>query len=217
MQAHWKNGRPMPRLVDRAQRRAHIAEAVLRLTARHGLEAVSLRDVAAEGGVSMGMVQHYFSSKDQMLLFACAYLLERTNRRVREQLAAPAHPRTARAILRTVLAEILPLDEERRAATRVWMAFLARAVVEPDLEAFMRETWVGSHAFIAGLIRDARERGELPAGVDPDREAVAALSLVDGLVSHVLLGHYSPAQALAAVDDGLDRLFAGAPQMEERP
>jgi AcrR family transcriptional regulator len=42
-----------------------------------GLEAVSLRDVAAQAGVSMGAVQHYFASKDQMLLFALSHMRDR--------------------------------------------------------------------------------------------------------------------------------------------
>jgi len=200
----------MPKKVDREQRRRQIAEAVLRLTAEQGLDAVSLRDVAAEAGVSMGMVQHYFTSKDRMLLFACAYMIERTNRRLQQQIAARPCPRSARATLRTVLVELLPLDEERRAGTRVWTAFLARAAVELDLEAFMRTTWVASHAFIADQIRSGQESGEIPAHVSPDRAAVRALALADGLVSHVLVGHYSATQALAAVDTYLDELFAGS-------
>jgi AcrR family transcriptional regulator len=171
------------------------------------LDAVSLRDVAAEGGVSMGMVQHYFPSKDRMLMFACGYLLERTKRRIQEQIAALPGPHTVRTILRTVFVETLPLDEARCTGTRVWLAFLARAAVEPELEAFMRNTWIDSHAFIAGQIQAAQQRGEIPADLIPDREAVSALSLVDGLVSHVLFGHYSHEEALTAVNDYLDRWF----------
>jgi Na+-driven multidrug efflux pump len=33
------------------------------------------------------------------------------------------------------------------------------------------------------------------------------VSLLDGLVSHVMVGHYSGEEALAAVDVHLDRLF----------
>ena len=37
------------------------------------MEAASLRAVAAEAGVSMGAVQHYFTTTDEMLLFALDY------------------------------------------------------------------------------------------------------------------------------------------------
>src|SRR3954467_4457371 len=42
----------------------------MRVAAHQGLEAVSLRHVATEAGVSTGMVQHYFRTKDEMMTFA---------------------------------------------------------------------------------------------------------------------------------------------------
>jgi TetR/AcrR family transcriptional regulator, transcriptional repressor of bet genes len=60
----------MPKRVDPLAQRRSIAEAVFRLAVARGADAVSMRDVAAEAGVSLGMVQHYFRSKDEMLLFA---------------------------------------------------------------------------------------------------------------------------------------------------
>jgi len=48
------------------------SEVVARLVADEGLEAVSVRTVAAEARVSIGTVQHYFPTKDAMLLHAQA-------------------------------------------------------------------------------------------------------------------------------------------------
>lgn len=200
----------MPRQVDREQRRRLIAEAVLRLTATRGLGGVSLRDVATEAAVSMGMVQHYFASKDQMLLFACEYLVERTNERIRERVIALPQPVPPRVMLRTIFEEMLPLDTERSSGIRVWFAFLARAVVEPELEVFMRATWTNSHAFIAQQFERGQQQCELALGIEPETEAVRALGLVDGLVPHVLLGHYTGVQALNAIDSYLDQIFAAS-------
>ena len=60
----------MPKKVDHQQRREQIAAALMRVVANDGLEAVSLRHVAAEAGVTAGMVQHYFPSKEAMMDFA---------------------------------------------------------------------------------------------------------------------------------------------------
>lgn len=198
----------MPKRVNQEERRRYIAEAVLRLLASGGLDAVSLRDVAAEAGVSMGMVQHYFSSKDRMLTFACEYLVERTRERIQEEFGSWSSPPGARDLLRQVYLQMLPLDDERRAGIRVWFAFLARAVIEPELEAFMRATWDDSHQFFTSIIESGREQGQIPRAIDPEREATTALSLVDGLVPHVLLGHYTEEEALAAIDDYLGALFS---------
>lgn len=197
----------MPKQVRRDERRRQLAEAVLRITTSRGLDAVSLRDVAAEAGVSLGMVQYYFTSKDEMLLFACQYTNERADQRMQDRLATDAPSRSARSILRTMCVEILPLDAERRAMTHIWIAFLARAVVEPTLAVFMEETWVRAHAFIVEQIRHAQENDEIPADRDPQGEAITLFALVDGLMPHVLIGHYSAEAALRAVDSHLDGLF----------
>jgi len=184
-----------------------IAEAVLEIAAREGLDRATVRDVAKEAGVSAGMVQHHFRTRDEMLQFACEYMVERTNAHTGERVRALPEPRTTRAIMGAVFEEMLPLDEERRIGIRVWMAFLARAVVDPDMEAFMRGTFQNSQRFFRGLLADARDRGELAPGIDPDRAAISLFALVDGLVSHVLIGHYTGDEALRAVDDALERVF----------
>ena len=190
-------------------RRRHIAEAVLAIAARDGLDAASVREVAAEAGVSAGMVQHHFRTRDDMLLFTCEYMIGRTGARIADRIALVPEPRPVRAILRSIFEEMLPMDEERRTGIRVWMAFLARAVVRDDLEAFMRETHVTTHQNIAGLLRRAQAQDEITRDIDPDRETIALFALVDGLVSHVLLEHYTGEAALRAIDDQLDRLFRG--------
>jgi AcrR family transcriptional regulator len=185
-----------------------IAEAVLAIAAREGLDAATVRDVAAEAGVSAGMVQHYFHTRDGMLRFACEFMVERTRRRVDARIAALPDPADPRGILTAIFREMLPLDDERRNGIRVWMAFLARAVVEPGLEAFMRETHVGTHAAIVALLHRAAALGHLRPGVDIEMAATELFALADGLVSHVLLRHYTGETGLAAIDASLDRVFA---------
>lgn len=202
----------IPRHAVRVQRREQIGQAVIDIMATRGIEEVSLRDVAAEAGVSMGLVQHYFATKDQMLFFACQLLVERTRRRTSETIAASPAPRTARLALRTAMLDLLPLDDERRRETRVWLAFLARAGVRPELAELMRETWAVSHAYFTESARAAIESGELPAHLDPDAEAHGLLSLTDGLVGHVQVGHYSAEDAAATIDRHLDRLVGSRGQ-----
>ena len=196
-----------PKQVDHEERRRRIAEAVWGITAHRGLEAVSLRDVASEAGVSMGMVQHYFKTKERMILFACEYMVELAEHGSKEFLTDSLDPDAPRSVIRSVFVQTLPLEEEQRAGTGVWLAFLNRAIVDPDLAAFVRRAWAGTHDLVAGQLRFAQKSSEISAELDPDREAIALVSLVDGLVSHLMVDHYSGEQALAAVDTQLNRLF----------
>lgn len=199
----------MPRQVDHEARRRQIAEAVWTVIATRGLEAVSLREVAAEAGVSMGMVQHHFGTKDAMLLFACEHLVERGAEMAAAMTAGSDDPASPLTAIRNVLVLGLPLVDEQRLAASVWFAFVTRAVIDPDLATLIRASWSGGHEFVVAELRRAQERGEVAIDVDVQREAIALVALIDGLVSHVMVGHYTTDEAVAAVDVQLDRLFAG--------
>ena len=59
-----------PAPVDHDERRARLTEVLLAVVSEVGLEGASIRAVAARAGVSIGTVQHYFATKDEMLLYA---------------------------------------------------------------------------------------------------------------------------------------------------
>lgn len=59
-------GDDMPRL-PMAQRRDQLVHAALTLAIREGIEAATVRAVAAEAGVSLGVVHYCFEDKDELL------------------------------------------------------------------------------------------------------------------------------------------------------
>ena len=103
----------VPRQVDHKARRDQIAEALLDIVAGHGLEAISMRAVAAQAGVSTGRIQHYFANKDELLAYAMEYQDWLVQQRWNEQ-AWPEGEPTPREALRWVLLETIPRDDRRR-------------------------------------------------------------------------------------------------------
>lgn len=200
----------MPKQVDHQVRRQLIAEALWRVTVRQGLEAVSLRHVAAEARVSMGLVQHYFASKDAMLLFALDTLNQHISQRVAERVAALPHPDAPRSLVRAVLLEMLPLDRERRDDAVVGFAFLAQAAVRPTIATILQASFAQLQGFVAGEIQRAQDAGETRADLDPERETLTLLALLDGLTAQVLAGQRSPETGLAVLEYHLDHLFSVA-------
>jgi TetR/AcrR family transcriptional regulator, transcriptional repressor of bet genes len=200
----------MPKQVDHQARREQITEAVYRLIAQRGFDAVSLREVAAEAGVSMGLVQHYFKTKDQMLHFALDRMHDRVARRLQHRLASLAEPRTTRAVLRAMVLEAIPTNDESRADAYVSMAFFNRALVEPTYNAALKATYPSVLAALSQLLRQARDNNELVPDTNPEQEAVNLYALTQGLLGPLLIGHYTPQAATAALDHHLDQLFKGA-------
>ena len=114
----------MPKQVDHAARRQELAEALWRVVGRDGFEGVSLRQVAAEAGVSMGLVQHDFRTKDDMLVFSLDVMDQRTGDRFMAALAELPDPPPPRAAVRAFLTQMLPLDPERHAENRSLYAMM---------------------------------------------------------------------------------------------
>ena len=162
----------MPKVVDHEERRAELAAAVWRLASRDGIEAVTMRRVAAEAGWSTGALNHYFADKEELLLLAFhdgGRPLERATRP-----AADCAPLEA-------VAALLPLDAERRAEVRVWFALLGLALTRPALARAQRDAYRDCRAFMAEALREAQERGELAPGLDPDCEAIELVAFADGI------------------------------------
>ena len=120
----------MPRTVDPVERRARVAAAARAVIARDGLDATSVRRVAAEAGSSTTVVTHYFQDKQALLQAAVedAYAAVAT-RMIAHLDGGPG----GLAALRAILLEALPLDPEREAEARVWMAFWSAATTQPAL------------------------------------------------------------------------------------
>ncbi|MFE7609963.1 TetR/AcrR family transcriptional regulator [Streptomyces celluloflavus] len=196
-----------------ARRRREIAEAVWRIAAGRGLESASMREVAAEAGVSLRVVQYAFGSKRRLLVESLRLLHEENERRARDRLARLPEPRDPRAVLRGVLMTFLPVDEQRRTALRVFLAYYVRSLTDPELAAVLLH---GSHPLeelVAALIRQAGaagRAGRAAPDTDPRHEADLLVSGVTGLGLDVLHGRRTMAEVSRTLDYHLDRILGPA-------
>jgi AcrR family transcriptional regulator len=209
----------VPKRVDHAERRRQIADALLRTAATRGLHATGMREVAAEAGVSLRLVQYYFGTKEELLLAAMQHLAARFGERVLararlKQAGGSGGPASPRDVIAAILTEALPVDGERRTFTILYTAYLALSLTDPALAIAPLVKNSGAVIdVVAAQLRAAQAAGDTPADLDPDLEAFSLLAMSAGLGTSVLAGQSSAGQAQAVIDYHLDRLFpaSGAP------
>ena len=197
----------MPKRVDHQERREQIAAALLRVAAQQGLEAVSLRHVATEAGVTTGMVQHYFPSKEAMMDFALATVSERYGRRMNASAAALGDKPSPVDVIRVTLTGMIPRDDDEREDARVALAFQSYAAARPGSAAELGTTNAPFREYLAAQIESCRRTADVGPRIGPDVDphvaATALLATAEGLALHVLSSALSAAEAFEALDQQL--------------
>lgn len=164
----------MPKIVDHAARREELAAAVWRLVGREGVAGATVRAVAAESGWSMGAIRHYFSTHDELLRFALEVMTRRISERVLGLYTDDASGDVDRA--RRALEQLLPIDQDRTVEVLVWLGFMTRARIDPDLDEVRLEGWRGERFICRAAVADAAGAPlptSLEAQLDPDLEEAA--------------------------------------------
>ncbi|WP_037367222.1 TetR/AcrR family transcriptional regulator [Amycolatopsis orientalis] len=172
--------------------RARIRDAAMRHFGEHGFERATIRGIAAEAGVSLGLVRHHFGSK-QALREACdehlIKLLRQLDDQVPEDLATSG---TANPVAAA------------RVAVGPYRDYLVRALVEGGVAPLFDEmVELGTRRLVAA----DRQRPDPPT-VDP--KVRAAIGTAMALSITLLHQHISRAAGVDILSPAGDRLLARA-------
>lgn len=197
----------MPKQVDHDERRREIAGAVRRIAQRDGLASVSFREVAAEAGMSVSLLQHYVGTKHQMLVQALDATSQAVGGRIAARLAALGDDAAPRDRLTAITGAFLPQDDDSRAAMQVYLQFGAAAMAEPALRS--ADAFANGRLLVdvlAAQLGEMAGRGELAPGIQPRLEALALVALLLGLSTTILLEQTSVSEARQVLRAHLDLL-----------
>ncbi|MFG2075414.1 TetR/AcrR family transcriptional regulator [Nonomuraea maritima] len=199
----------MPRQVDHDERRRQLTGALLRIAGTRGLQAVSMREIAAEAGVSLRVVQYYFTNKQALLESGLIELGARGRRRVQQRVADAA---STRDVFAAVLGAIVPSDEQSRLDSMAWTAYYTAALTDPALAAAGLTLPNALEDFLTVRLTAAQQAGDVSPDRDPRTEVAGLLALANGLTSSVLSHQRDHEAATKIIDYHLARLFNLTPR-----
>jgi AcrR family transcriptional regulator len=146
-------------------------QAVRRLLVTQGIEAVTMRNVASEAGVSVGAVQYTFTNKDTLIQSAMDSVSEAFMAELMALLGGSGSPQEALQTLCLLLAGAL--DGQRDAGV-IWLAFVSKAATSPQIAEAHQRAWAEMEKALEGLLSSA-----YPGATSDD--AATLLAVLDGL------------------------------------
>ena len=186
----------MPRIADKQERRDQIVKAAFSVIARDGLVGTSMRAIAKEADCTIGLINHWFSSRDD--------LIEETfNKAIEMELAEAVEIATNPSSYFDAASRFLPVDEQRREAAKVWIAFYAMVLSD---EVHLERRTTRCHAVRKAMVEGLREFSPLPACHDiVDR----ILVLVDGIATNALLDpqRWTRTRQRTVLREGIEDVF----------
>jgi AcrR family transcriptional regulator len=195
----------MPKIVDHDERRRDIALAACRAIAHHGIDAVTLADIAREAGYTTGMISHYYASKWEVMLAGLRSMNDRLGRKL---LDAASESRS----LADLLCEVLPTDAEHRAESRAWLSFWAVSASQPQLVRWSAKTHTDWRALIRHCVISCTPQStSWPSQVMED--VISSIILfMDGIYVKGLTrsSDYSPKDQIRLLRAHLDALMCWA-------
>ncbi|MBS0399078.1 MAG: TetR family transcriptional regulator C-terminal domain-containing protein [Proteobacteria bacterium] len=167
----------MPKIVDHDRRRREIAILTLALMRSEGPEKASIRSIAQRGGLSMGVLTHYFKTKDELVVFTFRWLAEHTFgelERLRNR------HRSGLRRLQAAMDAHLPQKSEP-AALALWMSLWGRALRTPAFAREHRSYYRRWRGYIRDCLADAVRAREIPPDLDTAEATDLLVAAVDGL------------------------------------
>jgi TetR/AcrR family transcriptional regulator, transcriptional repressor of bet genes len=195
-----------------AQRRQALIAATIECLKRYGHEGLSIRTISAQAGVSVGLINHHFPNKDELV--ASAYRHFNAELIAGMQAAVARAADAPRARMRAFLeASFVPpnLDTDVLA---VWVVFWGMYRHSRLIERVRHETYQAYLKLVRGLLAGLlegpppRPRGRRAAQPDLRLAAIGLTALLDGLWLQWCLepGAFRPAEALALCEAWLESL-----------
>ena len=203
MAATAKNAK---RTASRERRRQQLIDATMKCIARKGMGSTTLGDVAREAGLSQGIINLHFESKDNLLKETLRYLADEYRAQFDKTLQKSG-PGAADKLLALMALDLRPSICDRRKIA-VWFAFWGEVRSRPTYRKICDESDKYYDAVVEDLAAEIITEGEYK-DVKATATAMALTSMTNGLWLSCLISpsSFDRHEAMEAVNAYLQSVF----------
>ncbi|MEM7208825.1 MAG: TetR family transcriptional regulator C-terminal domain-containing protein [Pseudomonadota bacterium] len=183
-------------------RRTSLLHATLITVGERDIEGATVARICARAGASRGLISHYFSSKQDLLLAALQKLFDEAQA-LKEEIAADQTLSSLERIRRIAQSSFKnPVYSWEVAAA--WQAFTNASRYSPAFQSAIRQSTQQAVATVRPLFEQLWSASALRG--DPDESAMGLFILIDGLWNSLATGKDTlrPEQAITLCDTYLD-------------
>jgi TetR/AcrR family transcriptional repressor of bet genes len=199
------------------RRRQALVDATIECLKRYGHDGLSIRTISAQAGVSVGLINHHFPNKNQLIAAAYRHFNSELVGGLQAAVARAAD--SPRARMRAFLeASFCPpnLDQD---ALAVWVVFWGLYRHSRLIQRVQRETYRGYVSLLRGMLAELLAQARAPQRRRPRRAArvvradlrlaaIGLTALLDGLWLEWCLepSAFKPAEAVALCEAWVEDL-----------
>lgn len=166
------------RTASREQRRQQLIDATIKCISKQGLGSTTLGDVARMAGLSQGIVNLHFTSKDNLLAETLRHLSQEYRSRF-ERVLAESPPEAAERLLALMEMDLGPAICDRRKLA-VWFAFWGEVQAVPTYQKICEAHDRNYGQVLSGLCQIVIDEGNY-RHLDATTVSNALSSMTDGL------------------------------------
>lgn len=203
------NSQSAPRTAIEDLRRAELVAATLRVVSAQGFDRTTVRDIATAAGASVGSVNYYFKTKNDLLRTAVAETDARFRAEVRAAVAATeGYPDK----LGRVVDLCFPVVGEEGPDWGVFVDFWYQASRHESYRAIFSEAHLEWIELLTQVLGDGAQEGKFRLTAPARDEAVGFASMIDGLALYTrVTDHVDIPTARRIAKEYIDGLLTGAP------
>ncbi len=179
-------------------RRDSLVAATLRVVAAEGIENTTVAKICEAAGVSRGLANHYFQSKEELLVIAFQKLLDDLGDVTRQ---AAQEQRTPTRKLFAMIHAIFRSEFFNSTSRAAYLCFWTASLSNQQFARINRANYARYHSSVARLFESAAKQRNLD--MNAKTAAIGLIGMIDGLWVDLSIGvdDFTPDDAIAACRD----------------